>query len=137
MDLLVAHSFLRWLVLLAAVAALAVAVAGCLGLGTSERLARQSMLGFVVLLDLQVLFGILVWVSGNYMAGGGRRAQIEHPAVMLLALVVTHVAAARARRAPSPFGAARVRALGIGLSLVLILMGILLVTMDHVAQTAS
>src|SRR5207249_9929435 len=124
MDALVsAHSILRWLVLLAAVVALVVALVGWLGAGTSERTARQATLAYAVVLDLQVLLGIVIWVTEKRWAGGGRQFQFEHPLMMMVALAVVHVIAARARRAKNSYSAARLRTIGIGVSLVLTLLG--------------
>ena len=125
MDALVSiHSVLRWVVLLAAVVSLAVALAGWLGSSAPERTTRQAMLAYAVSLDIQVLIGIVIWVLGNYWQSNIRQFKFEHPLTMLVALIVAHVAAARARRAHGPVAAARVRAIGTAVSLVLILIGI-------------
>ena len=125
MDALVSiHSVLRWVVLLAGVVALGVALAGWLGSSASERSTRQSMLVYAISLDVQVLLGIVIWVMCNYWQSEIRQFNFEHPTMMLLALIVAHVAAARARRAPSPIAAARGRAIGAAVSLVLVLLGI-------------
>ena len=125
MDTLVSvHGVLRWVVLLAGVVALVVALAGWLGSTASERATRQAMLFYAVSLDLQVLLGIVIWVLGNYWQSEIRQFKFEHPLMMLLALIVAHVAAARARRAQGPIAAARGRAIGTALSLLLVLLGI-------------
>lgn len=125
MDTLVSiHSILRWIVLLAALVSLGAALAGWLGSAVPERTTRQAMLAYAVALDVQVLLGIAVWVLGNYWQSNIRQFKFEHPLIMLVALVVAHVAAARARRAHGPVAGARVRAIGTAASLVLILIGI-------------
>ena len=125
MDTLVAvHGLLRWVVLLAAAVALAIGLMGWLGSGTSEKLGRQAMLAYAVVLDIQVLLGIVIWVVERRWAGGGRQFQLEHPIIMLLALAIAHVTAARPRRASAPIDAARLRTIGGVVSLVLILVGI-------------
>jgi hypothetical protein len=125
MDTLVdVHGLLRWVVLAAAVAALAVGLMGWIGSGTSEKLGRQVMLAYAVVLDVQVLVGAVIWVAERRWAGGGRLFQLEHPIIMLLALAIAHVAAARARRSSAPIEAARVRTIGAAVSLGLILVGI-------------
>ena len=58
------------------------------------------------------------------LAGGERFFRFEHPVIMIIALVVAHIAAARARRAAGPLAAARVRTIGAALSLLLIVIGI-------------
>jgi hypothetical protein len=125
MDAIVSvHSALRWPVLLAGLAALLAGLMGWLGTGPTDRPARQIMLIYAVALDLQVLLGIGIWVVEQRWAGGGRQFQYEHPIAMLLALVVAHFAAARARHSAHPTNAARVRTLGSGVSLLLILAAI-------------
>ena len=124
MDTLVsAHSILRWIVLLAGVASLAVALASWFGSAT-DRTARQALLAYAISLDVQVLLGILIWALGNYWQSPIRQFRFEHPIMMLLALIVAHVAAARARRAQAPLSAAKGRALGTGISLLVVLAGI-------------
>lgn len=124
MDAIVwVHNVLRWLVLLAGVAALGVALMSWLGSGVPDKLPRQSMLVFALSLDVQVLLGIAIWLLENRWADGGRQFKFEHPLIMVIALVVAHVAAARARRSPSQ-QAAVVRTVGASLSLLLILVGI-------------
>jgi hypothetical protein len=125
MDTLVSiHSVLRWIVLLAGIAAVVVAAAGWLGTATSEKTGRQAMLAYAIALDIQVVLGIVIWVMGNYWQSNIRQFKFEHPIIMLLALAVAHIAAARARRGHSPTGAARTRTIGAAVSLVLILLGI-------------
>jgi hypothetical protein len=124
MDTLVSiHSLLRWIVLLTAVAALLVALASWFG-SAPERAARQTMLAYAIALDVQVLLGIVVYALGNYWQSPLRQFRLEHPIMMLLALIVAHVAAARARRSPSPITAARTRAIGAAISLIVVLLGI-------------
>jgi hypothetical protein len=117
------HSLLRWVVLIAGVAALAVAAAGWAGSGPGEKTSRQVTLLYAITLDIQVLVGIVIWLLEQRWQGGGRQFQLEHPAIMLVALIVAHIFAARARRAPG-LPAARTRTIGNGVSLLLILAGI-------------
>ena len=125
MDTLVSiHGVLRWIVLLTAVISLVVALAGWFGSAASERATRRAMLAYVGALDIQVLIGIIVWVLGNYWQSEIRQFKFEHPITMLLALIVAHVAAARARRAAGPIAAARGRTIGTAISLILVLVGI-------------
>ena len=118
------HGLLRWLVLLAAVVALVLALAGWIGSGPPERTSRLATLLYAGVLDLQVLIGIIIYVAGNYAQFGDRQIKLEHPVLMIAALIVLHLLAARARRAPNPVDAARLRTLGTGVSLALMLVGI-------------
>ena len=126
MDILVAiHGQLRWVVLLAGVVALVVGAMGWFGAETLDRAtARSVMLVYVVVITIQVLLGVVIYLTGNWWASPIRQIRLEHPILMLLALGVAHFTAARARRALSPLSAARMRTIGAALSLLLVLIGI-------------
>jgi hypothetical protein len=124
MDVLVSiHSLLRWVVLAAALVALVVAALAWLGSATTDRQGRLATLVFVVAIDVQVVLGILIYLIGNFWQYPNAQIKIEHPVMMLLALAVSHLAAARARRS-SGLAAARLRTISIAVSLLLILLGI-------------
>jgi hypothetical protein len=126
MDVLVAiHSQLRWLVLLTGLAALAVGAYGWFGAEVLDQaMARSVMLVYVVAITIQVLLGVVIYLTGNWWASPIRQIRLEHPILMLIGLGIAHFAAARARRALSPLAAARTRTLGAGLSLLAVLVGI-------------
>jgi hypothetical protein len=124
MDVLVSiHSLLRWVVLTAGLVALLIAALAWLGSATTDRQGRLATLVFVVSIDIQVVFGVLIYVFGNFWQYANTQIRLEHPAMMLLALAVSHLAAARARRS-SGLSAARLRTISIAVSLLLILLGI-------------
>jgi hypothetical protein len=121
------HSFWRYAVLIAAVLALVVSLGGWLGPLTQRVLlqpvVRRAGSLYIIVLDVQVLVGIILWIGkGWYAAPGFFRA--EHPATMLLAMIAAHVGLVMAKRHRLPMGAARAVAIGVALSLVLVLVGI-------------
>jgi hypothetical protein len=126
MEILVSiHSLFRWVVLGAALAALLVAALAWFGSATTDRQGRLATLVFVVAIDVQVLLGLLIYLLGHFWDSAvGRQIRFEHPSLMLLALAVSHLIAARARRS-SGLTAARLRTVGIAVSLLIILAGIL------------
>ncbi len=113
-----AHSGLRYLVLLAAVVALAYFAWGTIARRELDRTGRRLQLAFTALLDLQVLLGLILFF-------GGRRPDgvLNHVGHMLLAVVAVHgTALANRRRArPAGFG---LPLLGVALALALIAFGI-------------
>lgn len=114
-----AHSGLRYLVLLAAAMAI-VAPAMALASKTEEdRLGRVSISAFAGLIDLQILLGVVLILTGLYYP-----ALIGHIAMMVLAAVSAHAAAVVARRRPDPRGRHIVRLIGAALALVFIIGGI-------------
>jgi hypothetical protein len=123
---LFAHSWLRWLVLAAGVAA---AIRGGSGNGRAGRL-------FVTLLDIQLLLGLLLylWLSPFTTAafqdfGGAMRSSqlrfftIEHLLGMLVAVALAHVGRGRIAKLPE-HRRARTAAIFYGLSLLAILLSI-------------
>jgi hypothetical protein len=112
---------LRWLVLLLLVGAVALALsrsrAGRWGAGEDRPFALSA-----ILFDIQVTLGIILffanrgWTLGSFVG-------VVHPLVMLLAVVVYHLAIARARKQAST-ASYRTLALGAAVSLILVLAAI-------------
>lgn len=132
MDLLAAlvsfHSFWRYAVLIAAVLALIVSLGAWLG-PTAQRTVLQPVVRraaslYIIVLDLQVLVGIVLWIGKGWYAMPGTFFRAEHPATMLLAMIAAHVGLVMAKRQRLPIGAARAVAIGVVVSFVLVLVGI-------------
>ena len=121
------HSFWRYAVLIAAVLALIVSLGGWLGpqaqRAVLQPVVRRAASLYIIVLDVQVLVGIVLWIGkGWYAAPGFYRA--EHPATMLLAMIAAHVGLVMAKRQRLPMGAARAVGIGVLVSFVLVLVGI-------------
>lgn len=114
-----AHSGLRYLVLLAGVAALLVLAYGVIA-RKPVGAGRGLSLAFTGLLDLQIVLG-LVLVAGGMFYG----ALMGHLTMMLLAGVAAHVASVLARRAADERRAATLRLAGVAVALLLIVGGIM------------
>jgi phosphoglycerol transferase MdoB-like AlkP superfamily enzyme len=114
-----AHSGLRYLVLLAALAAVAT-LAYALSTGRATRGAFVLATTFTGLLDLQVVLGI-----GLVMGGIFPDAAIGHLVMMVLALSVTHATSIIGRRSSSERRELGIRLGGIVLALLLIVGGIM------------
>jgi hypothetical protein len=116
---LLLHSWIRWIVVVLGIVAIARASAG------ADRRDRAALL-FTIAVDVQFLVGILLYVALSPMTraaihnmGGAMHTSalrfwaVEHPFGMVLALVFAHVGRSRPRRAALFFTTA----------LVLILLG--------------
>lgn len=110
------HSLWRWIVLLAAVLAIAggVSARG----GRPSGWASRTGLFYTIAIAIQVLLGLIVWVGGAYWAANVFLAFI-HPITMLLALGVAHMGRGRERKAGAGAGL-----WAYVLSLLLLLLGI-------------
>jgi hypothetical protein len=108
--LLVAHSWLRWIVLLTGVALLATACSrGFRRSGWGTRTARLRI-GFLVVLDTQVLFGLVLYLVFSPIPRAGladvaatlgdtqlRFYTIEHAFGMLMGAVIAHAGLVRSK----------------------------------------
>jgi hypothetical protein len=134
--LLVAHSWLRWLVLLAALAAVARAIGGVSSRRPWTPVDDRAGMWLTAALDLQMLIGLVLYIFLSPvtksafvdMAAAMREAPIrffavEHPVGMIVAIALAHVGRARARKADS---AARHKTalLFYGLALIVLLLSI-------------
>jgi hypothetical protein len=134
---LVVHSWTRWFVLAFTVGALVRGVTGRLARREWEPRDRFFTVGFVASMDLQLLFGLLLYfVLSPIVPKSGaefkaamkvsalRFFAVEHITMMLLALIAAHVTSVLCKKAPN--SAARYRRLtwGAGLVLLLLLGGI-------------
>jgi hypothetical protein len=117
------HSYWRYAVLLAGVIAFVGALAGWLGKMPARKTARQAGLLYIIAIDVQATLGIVLWL----LRGGfdqPRPFRLEHPLIMILALVAIHVGAVLAKRATSDVGSARTMAIAVAVSFILVLFGI-------------
>lgn len=100
------HNLLRWLVVLAAVWAIAVALRGLLSRSTYGEGARRAGLAFTSVLNLQFLVGIALYLVSPLLRDGGPMADMdgrlgvmEHVGSMFLAVVAAQLGYSLARRA--------------------------------------
>lgn len=88
--LLMAHSGLRWLILLVAVIAIVKFLIGWLTRGQFKGFDRGLMAGYSGLLDLQATLGILFLLWSGFAGAGFPLYRIEHGLIMVGAAVVAH-----------------------------------------------
>lgn len=136
LGLLHTHNTVRWLVLISALIAIGMAVAGRLSGQRFERRHRVANLIYVSAMDLQLLLGlILYFVSplvrngladiGAAMADGALRFfVVEHASIMVVAVVIAHVGSVMVRRAKSDAGKHTAGIVWFGLSVLAVLFAI-------------
>jgi len=91
--LLMAHSGVRWLILLVAVVAIVKFLLGWLRGGPFKGMDRGLMSGFSGLMDLQVTLGIILMLWSGFAGVGFPRYRLEHALTMIIAAVVAHMSA--------------------------------------------
>ncbi len=88
------HSWVRWLIILVAVAALVKNAVGLIQKSEYDKMTGGMMAGFSGLFDLQVLLGLILlilgWASFSAAAGGFPVPQVEHLGTMFVAAMVAH-----------------------------------------------
>ena len=91
--LLMAHSGLRWLILVVAVIAILKYLMGWLSRGQFKGMDRGLMSGYTGLMDLQVMLGIILLLWTGFTGIGFPLYRIEHAVIMILAAVAAHLSA--------------------------------------------
>ena len=134
--MLIIHSYLRWLVLLAAVVAIAQMTRGYSSGATYGPSDRRYAAIFVGLFDLQFLIGLILYGTSpltrgamQHMASAMQDSHTrffvaEHPMMMFVALCVAHGASIWSRKAKVDRAKFMRASLGFSLALGLILAGI-------------
>ncbi len=89
--LLMAHSGLRWLVLLVALIAIVKFLLGWLARSPFKGMDRGLMAGYSGLLDLQSALGIIFLLWNGFTGAGFPRYRLEHGLIMIVAAVVAHL----------------------------------------------
>ncbi|HRN69137.1 MAG TPA: hypothetical protein PLD89_13505, partial [Promineifilum sp.] len=83
------HGELRWLVVLAAVVVIVKFLMGWLGKRQYASLDQKLLLVFTILLDINVLLGLIILFFG----GGFSGPRLEHATTMILAVIAAHMTA--------------------------------------------
>ena len=136
-HLIAFHNVLRWVVLVAALIAIFVALSGWAGgKPTNQNLMRFSLI-YVIAIDIEFLTGLLLYFGASPITrdalanmGEAMKSQqsrfftVEHTVLMLLAVICAHVGGALARKGRTALMKYRGAAIAYVISLLLILSGI-------------
>lgn len=117
------HSIFRWVVLFVAADAIVLAFLSAIGSRKWDALTERFSFFFPLVMDIQVLLGLVVWVLGSRWTGDTFLGWI-HPALMLGAVGLAHIGRTRSERADSPQAKGRQVAIFFGLSLLVVLVAI-------------
>ncbi len=136
-SVLVLHSWLRWVVL---IAGLLVVVRAAMGMNGQTRWGagdERNVKIFLGSLDLQFLLGLLLYgvlspivrlamsdVAGAMRNGDSRFWLVEHLAGMLVAVVFAHVGRGKLKKAADDGSKQRMAALFFGIAMVVMLLSI-------------
>lgn len=131
------HSYVRWLVVIAALVVLVRAVRGWLGRRAWSAADDRAGLLFTIGMDVQVLLGLALYLGLSPLVAAALRNMattmrtsalrffaVEHIGAMLVALILAHVGRARSRRAGEASARHRSAAIWYGLAILLMLVSI-------------
>jgi hypothetical protein len=128
MDFIVGlHSLVRWLVVIAAVIAIIRYVIDLVGKSPDMEMGRKLMMAYTILLDVNVLLGIILLVGRAIGVGQILPVWLEHATTNIVAVVVAHVFAARSRKMADSKRAAQWRLGGAVVSLLIVVAGVAVV----------
>ena len=132
---LFAHSWLRWLVLLAGIAAIARAVSGVNTRRPWTPLDDRGGMWFTAALDLQMLIGLVLYaflspvtqsafvdMAAAMRAAPVRFFAVEHPVGMIVSIALAHVGRVRIRKAPDSESRHKRALVFFGLALLVLLL---------------
>jgi len=125
--LLMAHSGWRYLALLALIVAVVKYLIGWLGNNGWSKMDRQIGLITSIIVDIQLLLGLVLWPVAWNDHPLSRTRGIEHPVLMLIAIVVMHVGQARVKKTADG-NKARTAAITFIVTGLLVALGVALVT---------
>ena len=136
-TVLLLHSWVRWVVLAAALVVLGRSIAGWVGGRAWTAADNRASAMFSGVLDVQFLLGLLLyawlspitWAAFSDLSGAMRVPAmrfwaVEHIFGMLVGLVIVHIGRSRIRGAKSDTQRHRTIALSVGFALVVIAMSI-------------
>ena len=92
------HQHWRYMIFLFAAVAIISLLVGFLTQKKWRPLGRISSLLFVIMVDMQVLIGMLLWLVGKRWEGADPERSWEHPTIMLLAVALLHIGSVKAKK---------------------------------------
>ena len=102
------HAIWRWVLLIAAIVVVIKALIGWLGQRPFTKLDDQLGMAFTMIVDIQVLLGLIIWLFGPLGLRNLSQAMsnatlrfivLEHPILLLIALTFAHLGRSRSKKA--------------------------------------
>jgi hypothetical protein len=118
------HSIFRWVVLLAALGAIALSVMSATGSRPWDSLSDRLSLAFTVAMDVQLLIGVALWLAEQRWSIGDTFLTWFHPLLMIAAVGLAHVGRARSDRAEGDKARGTAATMFFGASLLVVLVAI-------------
>jgi hypothetical protein len=123
-----AHSGWRYLVILVLVLAILRALWGWLRQGEWGGLDNRLGLITTIVIDIQLLLGIVVWIMQQQWMGFNPLAAWEHPVTMILTAAAAHITSSRVKKQATSADKFRTATIGYIIAGVLLALGVARIT---------
>jgi len=123
-----AHSGWRYLVILVLAIAVIRALWGWLRQGDWGSLDNRLGIATSIVVDIQLLLGIVLWIMQQRWLANDALRSWEHPVMMLVVAVATHITSSRVKKQQSSAGKFRTAAIGYVIAGVLLALGVARIT---------
>ena len=123
-----AHSGWRYLVILVLVLAILRALWGWLRQGEWGGLDNRLGLITTIVIDIQLLLGIVVWIMQQQWMGFNPLAAWEHPVTMILNAAAEHITSSRVKKQATSADKFRTATIGYIIAGVLLALGVARIT---------
>jgi hypothetical protein len=121
---LAVHNVWRWVVVIAAIAAIVKALVGWVSQQPWSKLDDRLGMLYTIALDVQVLIGLILYILEQRWRLGDPFFAYVHPIVMIVALALAHIGRSRSRRAENPVAKHRTAAVFFLISFFLVVAAI-------------
>lgn len=123
-----AHSGWRYIVILVAVVAFVKLLIGLLSNSAWTQLDQRLGAAFPIVMDIQVLLGVVLWIARSQWLINAPARTWEHPVTMLLSVAIAHITWSRVKKASSDAARFRSATIGYAVAGLLLAVGIMRIT---------
>ena len=127
-GILQAHSGWRYIVLLILVLTIIKVLLGAISKGRWSTLDQWLNRLTPIVIDIQLLLGLILWVLEQRWLGGDSVASWEHPVTMLIGVVLAHATSRRVTSAPTDAAKFQAAAIGYIIAGLVVALGVARIT---------
>ena len=123
-----AHSGWRYLVILIAVVTFVKLLVGLVSNSAWGQLDQRLGAALPIVMDIQVLLGVVLWVARSQWLINSPARTWEHPVTMILSVAVAHITWSRVKKANSDAARFRIATIGYAVAGLLLAVGVMRIT---------
>jgi hypothetical protein len=127
-GLVMAHSGWRYIIILVLAVALIRFAIALVGSRKWSKLDETLLRITPIVIDIQLLLGVVVWVLQQRWNGAIPLVSWEHPVTMLIVVLVAHTTSSRVKRLTDDAAKFRLALIGYGVTSVILALGIARIT---------